>query len=49
MIGLEIFGIVLVVVSIIYAFIKKQDRLGLALIIVLLTLLLLLSYFGKFP
>jgi len=44
MVGFEIFGIALVVVSIIYAFYKKNDRLALALIIVLLVLLYLLGY-----
>lgn len=45
MIGLEIFGIILVLVSIVYAFIKKRDRVGLALIIVLLAMMYLLGYF----
>lgn len=44
MAGLELFGIALVVVSIVYAFYKKNDRLALALIIVLLVLLYLLGF-----
>lgn len=44
MAGLELFGVALVVVSIVYAFYKKKDRLALALIIVLLVLLYLLGY-----
>jgi len=44
MIGLEIVGVILVVVSIIYAFIKKKDKMGLGLIITLLVLLYLLGY-----
>jgi hypothetical protein len=44
MAGLEIVGVVLVVVSIIYSFIKKKDRVGLALIIALLVMLYLLGY-----
>ena len=42
--GLEIVGITLVAVSIIYAFYKKKDQTGLALIIVLLILLYMLGY-----
>ncbi len=47
MAGLELFGVGLVVVAIIYSFYKKKDKLGLALIIVLLVLLFLLSQLGK--
>ena len=43
--GLEIVGVILVAVSIVYAFYKKKDRMALALIIVLLVLLFLLGYF----
>ena len=45
---LELIGITLVVISIVYAFIKKKDRLGLALIIVLLALLFILKQLGRF-
>ena len=47
MIGLEFVGIGLVVVAIVYAFYKKNDKVGLALIIVLLVLLFLLSKLGR--
>ncbi|MEK6835355.1 MAG: hypothetical protein AABX61_03775 [Nanoarchaeota archaeon] len=43
-VGLELIGIILVVISIIYSFIKKKELMGLALIIVLLMLLYLLGY-----
>ena len=42
--GLDIFGIALVVISIIMAFQKKKDKLALSLMIVLLVLLYLLGY-----
>lgn len=44
MAGLELFGVALVVIAIVYAFINKRDKMGLALIIVLLVLLYLLGY-----
>ncbi|MBI4143789.1 hypothetical protein HY486_00895 [Candidatus Woesearchaeota archaeon] len=44
MAGLEVVGIALVAVSIVYSFYKKHDRTGMALIIVLLVLLSLLGY-----
>ena len=44
MAGLDIFGIALVGIAIVYAFWKKQDKLALALVIVLLAVLLLLGY-----
>lgn len=44
MIGLEVVGVALVCVSIIYSFYKKQDKVGIALIIVLLVLLYMLGY-----
>lgn len=44
--GLEVFGVALVGVAIIYAFYKKQDRTAIALIIVLLTLMYMLGYFN---
>ena len=47
MVGLELLGIGLVGIAIIYAFYKKNDKLGLALIIVLLVLLFLLGQLGK--
>lgn len=43
-VGFELFGIILVVIAIIYSFIKKKEIMGLALIIVLLVLLYLLGY-----
>lgn len=43
-VGFDLVGIILVVVSIIYSFIKKREKVGLALIIVLLVLLYLLGY-----
>ncbi len=43
---LEIVGIILVLVAIIYAFIKGKDKLGMALIIVLLALLYILDKSG---
>lgn len=42
--GFEIFGIILVAVSIVYSFYKKKDNVALSLIIVLLVLLYLLGY-----
>lgn len=42
--GLELIGVILVGVSIIYAFYKKKDNIALALIITLLILLYLLGY-----
>ena len=47
MVGLEIFGIALVVLAIVYAFYRKNDRLALALTIVLLVLLFLLGYLKR--
>ena len=44
MIGLEIIGIILVLISIVYAFLKKKDKIALGLMIVLLVLLYLLGY-----
>ena len=44
MAGLDIFGIALVGIAIVYAFWKKRDKLALALVIVLLAVLLLLGY-----
>lgn len=46
-VGLEIVGVVLVSVAIIYSFIKKKDKVALALIIALLMLLFLLGYFNS--
>ncbi len=46
MIGLEIFGVILVLIGIVIAFLKKNNYVGLALIIVLLVLLLMLGYFN---
>ncbi len=46
MAGFELVGIALVVVSIIYSFYKKNDKLALTLMIVLLALLLTLGYLG---
>lgn len=46
MVRFEIIGISLVVISVVYAFCKKNNRKGLALIIVLLILLFLLGYFN---
>jgi len=46
MAGFEIVGILLVIVAIIYSFIKGKDKLGMALIIVLLVLLFMLDKFG---
>lgn len=43
-IGLELFGIILVCIAIIYAFIKKRNEIALGLIIVLLVILYLLGY-----
>ena len=42
MAGVELIGIGLVAASIVYSFYKKNDRLGLTLIIILLVLLYLL-------
>ncbi len=42
--GYELIGVTLVVVSIVYSFIKKRDRTALALMITLLVLLYLLGY-----
>jgi len=47
MAGLELFGIALTAVAIVYAFFKKKDRVGMALIIVLLVLLFILSQLGR--
>jgi len=47
MANLELLGVGLVGVAIIYAFYKKNDKLGLALIIVLLVLLFLLGQLGR--
>lgn len=46
MIGFELVGILLVSVAILIAFIQKQDKLALALIITLIVMLLLLSQLG---
>lgn len=42
MVGIELIGIGLVAASIVYAFYKKNDNLGFALIVILLVLLYLL-------
>lgn len=47
MVGLEILGIALVVTAIVYSFYKKRDKVGLALIIVLLVLLFILGQLGR--
>lgn len=47
MAGLELLGVALVIVAILYAFFKKQDRVGLALIIVLLVVLFILTQLNK--
>ncbi len=47
MAGLDIFGVALVVIAIVYAFYKKNDRLALTLMIVLLVLLFLLWQLGR--
>ena len=44
MAGFELVGVGLVVAAIIYSFVKKKDKVGMALIIVLLVLLYLLGY-----
>ncbi len=44
MVGFDIVGVGLVVAAIIYSFTKKKDKVGLALIIVLLLLLYMLGY-----
>lgn len=49
MIGLELFGILLVIVAIIYSFYKKHDNMALALIIVLLVLFVMLGYTQTVP
>ena len=46
MIGFELVGVLLVSIAIIFAFVKRQDKLALALIITLMALLLLLSQLG---
>ena len=40
----ELFGIILVCIAIVYAFYKKNDKIAISLIIVLLVLLILLGY-----
>ncbi len=47
MLGLELIGLLLVLISIIYAFIKKKEKTGLALITVLLALLFILNKLGR--
>jgi len=47
MVGFEIFGISLVIISIILAFYKKKDKVAMALIITLLALLWILNSYGK--
>ncbi|MBS3165636.1 hypothetical protein J4444_00800 [Candidatus Woesearchaeota archaeon] len=47
MAGLEIFGVALVVIAVVYAFFKKKDTLALTLMIVLLVLLFLLWQLGR--
>lgn len=44
MAGLEVVGVALVGVAIAYSFIKKREKIGILLIIVLLILLFLLGY-----
>jgi len=44
MAGLDVLGVALVVIAVVYAFWKKHDRVALALVIVLLVLLVLLGY-----
>ncbi len=46
MVGFDLFGVGLVSAAIIYSFVKKKDKLGMALIIVLLVLLYMLGYFS---
>lgn len=43
MVGFELFGIILVCISIIWAFYKKKENVGLGLIITLLLVLILLN------
>jgi len=45
--GLDVFGVALVIVAILYAFFKKKDTLALTLMIVLLALLFLLWQLGR--
>lgn len=47
MAGFDLVGVGLVAAAIIYSFIKKKDKVGLALIIVLLLLLYMLGYFSR--
>ncbi len=47
MAGLELFGIALTAIAIVYAFVKKRDRIGMALIIVLLVLIFILNQLGR--
>jgi len=44
MAGFEIIGVILVAISIVYSFYKKNEKVALSLIIVLLVLLSLLGY-----
>ncbi len=46
MIGFELVGVLLVSIAIVIAFVKKQDKLAISLIITLLVLLLLLNQLG---
>ena len=46
MVGFDLVGVGLVGAAIIYSFVKKKDKLGMALIIVLLVLLYMLGYFS---
>ncbi|MBI5072452.1 hypothetical protein HZA99_01395 [Candidatus Woesearchaeota archaeon] len=46
MVGFDLVGVGLVAAAIIYSFVKKRDKVGMALIIVLLILLYMLGYFS---
>lgn len=47
MAGLELLGVTLTAIAVIYAFVKKKDKVGMALIIVLLVVLFILLQLGK--
>ena len=47
MAGLELLGVALTAIAVIYAFVKKKDKVGMALIIVLLVVLFMLFQLGK--
>ena len=47
MAGLELLGVALTTIAIVYAFVKKKDKVGMALIIVLLVVLFILFQLGK--